>query len=85
MNLKERQKAFNQLYEFLKKQTPEERFEWADSANARNGWFTPENVLRSLDGLLNYLEPKQFSTWIEGYQADLEQVSPRTVSVVKSF
>lgn len=82
MNLKERQKAFAQLYDFLKQQTPEERFEWADSANARNGWFTPENVLRSLDGLLNYLEPQGFAKWLENYQTDLERINPRTVGVV---
>ncbi len=82
MNLKERQTAFGQLYEFLKKQTPEERLEWADLANSRNGWFNPENVLRALDGLANYVEPTNFSKWIEGYLPDLEQVRPRTVGVI---
>jgi hypothetical protein len=41
---------------------------WCALASAENPWFTKENVLHALKGIVHMLEPESLSTWMSNYK-----------------
>jgi len=51
-----------------------------EKANAKNPWFTQDNIRLSIDGLTQYLEEKKFNAWLSGYTILTTQ--PKNIGVV---
>jgi len=80
MTLSERLNAFVRLGEKIKNLTQTELDELSQSAFARNGWFTPASVERSLGGIAHLLDEKKLKKWVSDYQ--LEPKVPKIVGVI---
>jgi hypothetical protein len=70
MTLSERLNAWIGLGERIKNLSEEELEEMLWQANARNNWFTPDNVRFALKGLLHYLRPEALTAWAARYPID---------------
>lgn len=82
MTLSERLFTFIQLGEKLKSLSQNESVQLSQSAGVKNGWFTPESVERSLQGIAHLLDEEKLKKWISEYKLELEV--PRIVGVVMS-
>ena len=51
-----------------------------DLAQAHNGWFTPESIQRSLDGIQHLLEKEKLNTWLSKYR--LEPDMPKIIGII---
>lgn len=54
--------------------------EVAERASIKNPWFTNDNIILSLNGLIHYLDKSKINTWLDKY--DFSQVTPKNVGVV---
>lgn len=80
MTLSERSRVFAQLGEKIKNLTREELDELSQSAFTRNGWFTPESVKRSLQGIAHLLDEETLEKWVSTYK--LAPEVPRIVGII---
>ena len=80
MNLQTRLQDFINLGKYLSHLSAAEKQAVAAQAYARNSWFTPENVLTALDGIVHLLNENFLYTWINQYE--LPEKKPRNVGVV---
>ncbi|MBT0608941.1 acyl-CoA reductase [Aequorivita echinoideorum] len=81
MDLKERINAFAELGNFLSKIESKNEFESIlASAEAQNGWFTPENIKFSFQSWANALTEKNLQDWTSNY--NIEEKNPKTVAVI---
>ncbi|MCX6350443.1 MAG: acyl-CoA reductase [Bacteroidetes bacterium] len=82
MNLQQRLAALSTLGERIiyntKNNIWEERF---SRATAENGWFTKENIERSLLAIAeNYLQPTKLEEWLSNYE--IKETNPKTIALV---
>ncbi len=47
----------------------------------KNAWFTPENIISSLSGIASWLNVKDLTDWVSGYDIQ-EDKSPKTVALI---
>ena len=79
MTIESRIKAFVQLREFLYKFTKtrsgeEHELELAiKRASVYNGWFTPDNVRKSIAALMEMLKEENLTSWVSNYELNGRQ------------
>jgi hypothetical protein len=67
INLQERIAAFSALGTAIRNFRESELEQIYRKSAAHNPWFTKENVLNALDGVLHYLDKKALEDWVEKY------------------
>lgn len=67
MTLSQRIESFNKLGETLENLPNDTLSNWAQIAGNENRWFTPENVIMSIDGIVKMLEKEALESWISTY------------------
>ncbi|MCP4459495.1 MAG: acyl-CoA reductase [Cytophagales bacterium] len=80
MTLSDRLYAFTQLGEKIKNLNLDELTILTQSAKARNGWFTHENIARSLQGITHLLRDEKLKEWVSVYR--LEPEVPKIVGII---
>jgi len=80
MNVSERIDAFAQLGQTMLHFPAEERESLALRAKAANGWFTPESVAQSMNGIAYMLERDKLEKWTTAYKLSPEV--PKIVGVI---
>ncbi|MCK6618666.1 MAG: acyl-CoA reductase [Cyclobacteriaceae bacterium] len=80
MDLRQRITAFAHLGNELSQLTPTLLSSLAHQAQAENPWFTPDNVLLSLQGITHLLEQDALSTWVNRY--DFSHTTTKNIGVV---
>ncbi len=76
LTLARRVEAFVQLGQHLKNLSGTEKSTLFQSIEARNPWFTPENLDFALRALEQYLDATALQTWLQPYLPLLEQARP---------
>lgn len=93
ISLQKRIKTFHQLgiqlkqiirdYETKQNDETSIRFEQKlHQAHARNGWFTEENSIAALKGILSWLQEDTLEKWVLSYPALKEEKSSKKVAVI---
>ncbi|MDQ1088939.1 acyl-CoA reductase [Siphonobacter sp. SORGH_AS_1065] len=84
MLVNHRIQALSQLGNWLTDElNAEEIQEWAEFANRKNGWFTPELVQLSLKEIArNFLTTDALQEWAQRYPALNARVSPKKIGLV---
>ncbi len=77
MKLSERIDAFCRLGEAIRNLTLSDRNALAEKAGNENGWFTQDNVMRSLKGIEALLAPKKLESWALSYSPE-----PTTIKTI---
>ncbi|BDD03410.1 acyl-CoA reductase [Aureibacter tunicatorum] len=67
MTLDKKIETFAALGTCLKNLTDLELEIWQSQAYARNNWFTPENVKKSIDGIIHMLQKEKLEQWTKKY------------------
>lgn len=80
MTLEQRISAFTKLGNHLSNLSEEGFESLALQARLENPWFTPENVKRSLTGVIQYLQDDKLTRWTSAYT--FNQKEPKEVALV---
>ncbi len=80
MTSSERIHAFIKLGEKIKALDPDTFADIAQSAHAKNGWFTPESVEKSFVGIAHLLKKEKLEKWTSNYDLNIE--IPKIVGIV---
>jgi hypothetical protein len=98
LSLKQRTNAFVQLGSIFKSLSSDDQWpgysggltevefldmkELIGRVHQHNGWFTPENVSRSLKAWSETLTSNSLSAWLGNYVSAIDQVRPATIAVI---
>jgi hypothetical protein len=52
---------------------------WCALASAENPWFTKENVIHAIKGIVHMLEPENLSAWINNYKPT---TTPKNIAII---
>lgn len=80
MDLKQRIQAFTELAEKIKSFKPSEIEFLGDKAQSFNNWFSIENLMLALDGILNYLDKDKLEKWVSPYS--IADDRPKKIGVI---
>jgi hypothetical protein len=71
--------AFDQLGKKLQRLTDDEFQSLATDAKNQNSWFTEDNIRKSLDGIISWLNEQSLIEWLSAYPLPL---ASKTIAVV---
>lgn len=80
MDLEKRIEAFHQLGQVIQTLPAEKLERWYSLAKSENGWFTPENVTLSLEGICSFLNKEVLVEWASRYP--LSQIKPKQIATI---
>lgn len=80
MKVEERISAFTLLGDKLSNLSIDELTAITSLAKRENAWFTSENTIRAIDGIIYMLKRENIESWLKSYQLDCEV--PKIVGVV---